>query len=377
MATFSVASFSGSFPSVYTKLVATTQRKTPTLRLAADLNKLQPNLSGDKMRWVVRFSGQASGAVNPDGGNFLTAAADDRQPAELAYGSYGAPIQVTDDMRRKAQSSAGVPAQFNVYDAVVGQTALEAMEALLKTLNQQIYAGSGSSSEMKGLAAIIAATGSYANIAQASYSAWASTVTANSGTLRSLTISLLKTHLRTVGAASSMGRPNIGTCQSAVFDALEALFTPYTLMPFAPQGGAVSPGMERAAMNPATINLPGGQIQNNGFRVLHWQSAGVYFVEDPDATDTGATNANNSIFFLNSDDFDLHYPPPATMQDGVYNIPAQRVTATEQGLGPLGQLPIEMMARGRQNYASNWDVTAWLGVALRARNAHGKLQDVQ
>lgn len=377
MATYSVASFASSFPTVYTKLVTTTQRKVPTLRLLSDLRRLLPNYSGDKMRWTVRFSGQTSGAVNADGGNLLTAAADDRQPAALAFGTYGAPIQVTDDIRRKAQASAGVPAQFNTFDMIVGQNAMEAMEALLKTINQALFSGSGTAPEMTGMAAAVAATGSYAGIAQSSYSAWASTVQANGGTLRSLTIALLKTHLRTVGVSSPMGRPNLGICTPALFDTLEALFTPYTMLPFAPSGGAVSPGAERATMNPATINLPGGQIQNNGFRVLHWASAGVYFVEDPDCTDTGASNAANTIFHLNSDDVEVDYPPPATMQDGVYNIPAQRVTPSEQGLGPLGDLPLEMMARGRQNMALNWDITAWVGLKLQARNAHGKLQDVQ
>jgi hypothetical protein len=281
-------------------------------------------------------------------------------------------------MRRKAQSSAGVPAQFNTFDMVVGQNAMEAMEALLKTINQALFSGSGTAPEMTGMAAAVAATGSYAGIAQSSYSAWASQVSGNSGSLRSLTIAILKTHLRTVGTSSPMGRPNLAICTGALFDTLEALFTPYTMMPFAPGGGAVSPGAERATMNPATINLPGGQIQNNGFRVIHWASAGVYFVEDPDCTDTGATNPSNTIFTLNSDDAEINYPPPATLQDGVYNIPAQRVTASEQGgLGPLGDLPLEMMARGRQNYALNWDITAWAGLKLQARNAHGKIQDVQ
>ena len=40
-------------------------------------------------------------------------------------------------------------------------------------------------------------------------------------------------------------------------------------------------------------------------------------------------------------------------------------------------MPLEMSKRGRTGYKDEWDLSGILGVRLRSRNAHGKLQDQQ
>lgn len=378
MAIFSYADFGSSFPQVWPEVVGQTQRKAPALRILSEVGRLKAGTTGDMMRWIARFSGQSAAAVNADGGAFVTAAADVRQPASLAYGSYSAPVQVTDAMRRLGSPSAGIPSQFNAYGMAASQNIKEACEALVKLIEQDLFAGLGTSNALTGMGTAITASGTYAAINSGTYTSWVSTVSGNSGVLRSLTINLMKAHLRTIAAASGQGRPDLAFCTPAVFDAVENLFDAYTQIQTTPQGGLVVPGSnpERVTKNPAVINLLGGQIKSDGFRALRWESGGVTFVECPDCTDPAATNPSNTIFFVNSGDIECNFPMPSG-DDGQYSAPVQTVQAIEQGIGPLANLPFEMLARGRTKLAYEWDVTAWFGMRLKSRNAHGKLQDVQ
>jgi hypothetical protein len=369
MAVFSISDMSGVLPSAYPKLVGQVQRKAVLLRLLAQLGGLKRNTTGQNHSWSVKFTGQDAGAVNMDGGNLRTAASDQPVAASLGFGSYAAPGQITDDLLWRGGAAAGL-ADMNPLSDAAAQAVADAIETWVKTVNVDLYAGTGSSNTMTGLHKGVVATGIYANINQSTYSGWASTVAGNSGVLRSLTLGLIKT------ANSKMGRPDIAVCPPAIMDAVEALFEAYTRINYSPSDGMSAPGGagERVSMNPPVITTAGGRINADGFRVFHWQNQRLWFVEDPDCVYTGATNPSNVMYFLNSADLDLVYLPPPGASGFV---PKQSVSAAEQGMGALGDLQLELTSRGRTKYAHEFDVTGKVQLVIHSRNAHGCLQDVQ
>lgn len=379
MAVFSISDMSGSMSTVYRKMVGQVQRKAPTFRLLAAIGALNRSNTGLNMTWDVKFTGQTAGAVNIDGGAFLTAASDVPAACSLGFGTYSAPVKVTDDMLWRGGVNGGLDASINPFADAIGMNIKDGVEAWVKTVNQDIYAGQGTSNSMFGIATSVANSGSYAGVnpSTAAYSAWKSTVNGNAGTLRSLTLGLIKNVNRTVAVASKMGRPDIWLCPPAIMDALEALFEAYTRVNYSPSDGMSAPGGagERVSMNPPIITTAGGKINADGFRVFHWQNQRCWFVEDPDFAYTGATNPVNAMFAINSADIELQFVPPPGAS--AYNTSASVIAAAEQDLGPIASLPLDFQPRGRTQYAHEFDITGKIGLKLNSRSAHGVLADIQ
>ncbi len=376
MATFSIADMGASMSTVYRRKVTQTQRKTPILRLLSMLGSLKQGNTGPNITWTPKFSGQAAGNPSLDGGAFITATSDQPVSASLAYGSIGAPAKLTDDIYWRGGPSAGISADYNTFNDMYNEQRLDAVGAALKLCEQQIFTGTGSANQFVGLSTACAASGTYATIAPGTYSQWASTVVANGGVLRSLTIPLMKQTVRVIATASKAGRPNIAVTTPALMDVIEGLFDPYLQIPIAP-GAMTGPnaGPEKLVLNPGTVRTVGGNINMDGFRHFYWATAGVYFVESPDCTDTAQTNANNVIYFLNSDELELLYLEPPGPRMTLHDAGAAQ--AIEQTMGPIANLQFEEVPRGRVGYATEWDYTAKIGLKLTSRNAHGVLADVQ
>ena len=377
MATFSLADMSGAFSTVYRELVPQVQRKAPTLRLLAAAGRMRRSNTGDQIRWDARFPGQAAGAVNPDGGAFLTATSGLRAPASLAFGTYEAPVLVTDALRWRAEASAGLDASVNVFANLIDQAVPEAIETLVKTINQSIFTGNGAANTMLGLSSYVTNSGTVAGINSATYPNWVSYVSGNAGVLRSLTLAMIKTATRTISQNSAFGRPDIFLTNGAIMDAVEALFEAYTKVEYNPSGGMTFPtgSMEKLSTNPGAITTAGGRINVDGFRVFKWENQNLWFIEDPDAVNTAVTNTNNIGYLLNSADMGFPYLPPP--EPNRYGTPQEVVAAAEQQLGPLANLQLSMTARGRTKHATEWDVMTMLAIQLKSRNSHGLLFDIQ
>lgn len=357
MATFSFADLSASYPQLYRELRPQMQRKTPLLRVLP----VKAVNTGQNIGWDVTFAGQVANSVNLDGGNFLTAAADPQVAATLGFGAYSAPVKVT----TKAQwtgAAIGAPG-YDFLSNFIQRNMVEGMNALVKKLNQDLYIGAAGNS-MTGLSSAVASTGTYANISQGSQAGWASTSQGNSGSLRSLTLALIKAQISAIAIASPKGRPDIAVMQPAVFNTLEGLFdgTLYT------QAG-------RNDLQFGQVMTNGGLVKATGFRSLYWASGGITFIEDPDCVNSAVTNTNNCIYFLNSDSVEVQYLPPA----GVSNWMSDQkvVEAAEQDLGQLAGLQMDFRARGRQIYADEFDLTCSLNLVVKDRAACGILYDVQ
>lgn len=376
MATYSFADLSATYPQLYRELRPQIQRKAPTARLLP----WKPVSTGQNIGWDLTFDGQVAAAVNPDGGNLLTAAADPRTAATLGFGAYSAPVKVT----TKAQWT-GAAIGVSGYDflkQMIDQNTSEAVQKLVKKLNQDIFAGSGSSNQMTGLSSAIAASGTYANVSASTYANWASYASGNSGTLRSLTLAMIKTAASTIATNSPSGRPDIAIVTGPLMNAIENLFDGFLHLYGAFKPGAQAPafpngpmGVERVSMNPATIQTAGGQILRSGFRALYWENADMYFVEDPDCTNTALTNQNNCIYFMNSAAVEMNFLPPASVQN---YMPDQKVLqATEQDLGSIANLQFDFRSRGRTTFADEFDLLAMTQVVVKDRASTGILYDVQ
>lgn len=378
MSVFDMASLAASFPQLYRELVPQMQRKAPLLRCLP----FKPSTTGQNIGWDVTFDGQAAGGVNLDGGALLSAAADPQVAATLGYAGYGAPIQVT----TKAQWAGGAQDSASFLKNLIDRNLNEAVMKTVKAMNIDLYAGTGSSAGVgttfASLSTAVTSSGSYATInsATSGQGNWVSTVQGNSGSLRSLTLALIKTLLSTVAKASPYGRPDWAVCPPAIFNALENLFDAFTHSYYNPLGGTVGVQMaggrqDKMIMNPAVINTAGGQIQRTGFRALFWENAGVTFLEDPDCTNVGATNPNNVIYFMTSGAVEVQYLPPVDISN--YMPDQKSVQAAEQDLGSLSSLKFDFRSRGRTKAADEFDILCAPQLVVKSRAACGLLQDVQ
>lgn len=371
MATFSMASLAANFPELYRELRSQVQRRSVLLRLLPT----KRCLTGDTEQWQVRFSGQVADAVDADGGAFLAPASDQLANATLSPGTYSAPVQVTTKAQWSGSAiSMGHDWLVNLFDRAMS----EAMEALTKKIQTDLYAGTGTGNRMAGLYLAADSTGTYANIAQGTYASWAGYELGNGNVLQNATLARLKTMASTISTNSPMGRPDVFIVRPALFDSIENLFDAFTQLHFTPSSNQVVVPMggrnEKLTMNPATISTAGGQIQRTGFRVLFWESQGIYIVEDPDVVDPGITNTTSAVFAINTASTELVYWQPA----GNAMFPDQKITtAVEAELGPIANLPVELRARGRTQFADTFDVLAMCTLKVKDRNSCGKLFDQQ
>lgn len=356
MATFSFADLSASMPQLYRELRPQMQRKAPLLRVL----QMKAVSTGQNIGWDITTAGQAAAAVNPDGGNLVTAASDPQAAATLGYGAYGAPVKVT----TKAQWTGAAQNNADFLKNLIDRNVAEAVNALVKKVNQDIYVGTGASNQMTGLSSAIAATGTYANIAPGSVPAWISTSQGNSGSLRALTLALIKTQASTIATVSPHGRPDIAVLTPSVFNTLENLFD-----------GTIYTQAGKNDLQWGKVMTNGGLIAVSGFRTLVWMSAGITFIEDPDCSNSAVTNTANCIYFLNSQSVEMQFLPPANVSN---YMPDQKViAAVEQDLGPLANLQLDFRARGRTTLADEFDLLTMLNVVVKDRPACGVLFDVQ
>lgn len=355
MAIFSFADLSASMPQLYRELRPQIQRKVPLLRV---LN-MKKSVTGQNIGWDITSSGQVADVVNTDGGNMLTAASDPQTAATLGYGAYSAPVKVT----TKAQWTGAAQNSADFLQMLIDRNVQEAVNQLVKKINQDLYIGAAGNA-MTGLSTAVASTGIYANINQSNVSAWASTSQGNSGSLRSLTLALIKTCASTIATSSPHGRPDIVVCQPSVFNALENLFD-----------GTLYTHAGRGDLQFGKVMTNAGLIAATGFRSLVWQSAGLTFIEDPDCKNSAVTNQSNCMYFLCSQSVEVQFLPPADVSG--YMPDQKALAAVEQDLGPLANLQLDFRARGRATFADEFDITTMLNLVVKDRAACGILYDVQ
>lgn len=360
MSVFSVADFTtapSAIPVQYRELVNCVQRLSPIFRTLM----LVDGATANNINFDVKLGGKQASTVSLDGGALPTATADVRRGVSLPYGEYAASMQLTDKLRRVLGATQG----HDFLKNAMSQDLVESMTATVKLMNGHIYSGSGSSQQMLGLSSIVQASGALGGLTDSTY--WVSTVSENGGSLRSVTVPIIRTHLSAMATnqGNVYGRPDLAFARPPIFDAVLGLFALTTFIDGLSTQGNL--------MNPPSFFTSYGSVSNTGFRKFFWASEGITFIEDPDVTHTGSTNANAGIYFVNSQGLVLEQLLPAetTMTS------AQTMAAAQETLGPIAGLTFELQPRGRTKTASEWDATAMVGLKCRQRGAVSWLGDLQ
>lgn len=164
---------------------------------------------------------RATNAASYDSGADITATGlDTEKPAILAWKRYMAPFIVSGDALAAAATS-GPEAYVNL----LGKALKDATRNLGIKLGDHLFGdGTGNSGlDMDGLQAAIANSGTYAGLDRGTYATWRANVLGNSGTLRSLSVGLLRDAESQIFTASGE-MPNLVVMGPALYQAYESLF---------------------------------------------------------------------------------------------------------------------------------------------------------
>lgn len=157
---------------------------------------------GKNVQWSARFGTDVSGSradgADLVGGDFKN---DNKDPANLDYGTYDAPFSMTGKAIASAMNARNPAELENLFADELG----DAVERLAKGLNQEFYNGAGGTDEINGLYATsgpLDTTGTYAGINRATRAQWASNELDNSAVDRALTFDLMRDTSNAIYTAS-------------------------------------------------------------------------------------------------------------------------------------------------------------------------------
>lgn len=175
---------------------------------------------GKTHNWDVQFSG-AGAAAYTEGADVASGdlLQDVTVAASLGWNQYRSAFGVSGLAKATSASS---PGSADELLDLVSMHARNSAAKLGSVLNTEIYSGSAN---IVGMDTAFAATGTYAGISKATYSEWAGNVSANSGTPRALTKTLMDDVDKDIYRASGMSSdvlittPEVVVRYEALFDA--------------------------------------------------------------------------------------------------------------------------------------------------------------
>jgi len=178
-----------------------------------------------QVAWDARL-GTTAATAESDGASISTYNSDTKAPATLPVGTYQDSFKINGRLTAAVQA-AGTAAIRDLY----AEQVMESLERVASKINVDLYSGTGSTSDPITIAglnqvALLADTGTYANISRNTYAQWKSNVLSNTGTPRALSVQLMRDMMRTIYVASG-GRPNIITCDPVTYEYYGLTFGPY------------------------------------------------------------------------------------------------------------------------------------------------------
>lgn len=301
---------------------------------------------GKQVAWDVEMDG-ASVTVFAEGSDVGAGEYDfdPVQPATLPWGQYRAPFQISNlELNAAAENVANATALEDIFaERVIGKAA-----KLLSQINKDIYSGTGTSGgnpNIIGLDNALITSGSYANIPIASYATWASTVSANGGIARSLSLALLASTEASLFTASGfspdflLGDPTIHAKYEGLFETV------------------------RRTMDDGSRDVPAYRGSTNQ---LFWRGRPV--VRDKDAT-------ASRIYLLNRDEIALRVLPFRGVPDGV--PVQQRELESSNGKDSMATgIPVHIYPLGRTGSGVKFVVEMYVQLQVRRPNAHAVLADI-
>jgi hypothetical protein len=304
---------------------------------------------GKNCAWDVEFSG-ASAAAYAEGADASTFDSDESVPATLNWGQLRSSFQLTGTALAAAAGSRGSPEKL--INLRLGKAEGSASK-LLSLVNSQLYTGSGANN-VTGLQSALAATGTYAGIAKASYSEWVGLEQANGGTPRPLTKSILDAAERAAYVASGRS-PNCFILTPALGTKFEGLFD-------GPAKSQISPDISPlAALMGSNGVIPPVLVQN---LVGYYKGRPVF--RDKDCP-TG------QLFALNTDELKLVVLPQVTSDTAV--MQAQMGLKGNDADAASG-LSAKIIALAKTGDSEKYSLQIYLQLMVKCVNAHVWVKDL-
>lgn len=219
MAAVDLAAIAGALATIFEEKIS------QNINRAVVLSQLIPvkDGSGKNLSWTARFgTATPAGAVIADGADVTVYNSDTKVPATLDYGTYHDAFSITGKARAAAASTAN-PAEL---EDLYAEEIEESVTRLASAIGVDLYTGDGSTDTIMGLTATngpLAATGTYANIARATYAQWAGNVDSNGGTPRANSFALMRKVRRLVYTASGR-KPDLIVCDPVQHEKYGELF---------------------------------------------------------------------------------------------------------------------------------------------------------
>ena len=327
-------------------------RIATNINRAVVLSQLLPvkDGTGKNLSWIARFgTATPSGAVIADGADVTVYNSDTKVPCTLDYGTYHDAFGVTG----KARSGAAISGNPQELEDLYGEEIEESVTRLASAIGVDLYTGSGASDTIMGLTATngpLQATGTYANVARATYTQWASNVLSNGGVERPISIPLMRQMRRTIYTASGT-KPDLIVCDPVQHEKYGALF-----------------GDQRRYLQ--SVNLRGEKIVlDGGYQVLEFD--GIPVVEDVNCP-------AGQMLFLNTRYLAIRPLPhaPDAVNQGAGMI-ALHGTEEEQMGEPKDVLTARINPLAITGDAYKFQLICYPQLQSRRCNVHGRLTDLE
>lgn len=310
--------------------------------------------------WDVRFPGATAAASYTEGtdvaeGEFTT---DTDVPAVLNWGLYRKAFKLSGPALSAAAGS-GVNSPEEIERLFEGHLN-DCIQALADKINKDVIAGAGTTGLIHGLLnGALAASGSYAGIDPGTYTAWVSTVLANGGTVRPITKALLDQAEQALYEATGQSPTHI-LCSAAVAGKLENTAID-TITRNSPVGSPTNAN-DLAAILPQNMS---------GFTGMFYK--GIPIFRDKDYLSSG--NRNKMLVMLNAaSGVEIQCLLPAS--GPMSSIPGMQSMGLMDSNGQLLNIPVSVEPLARTGDAMKFQAYTWLQLAVRRRNAHAVIQDI-
>lgn len=309
--------------------------------------------------WGVRFARGTGAASYTEGadvaeGEFQT---DTDVPAVLSFGYYRTAFKITGPALAAAVGSG--PNSPDEIERLFDGYLKDAITSLADKINKDVIAASGASNTTLGLLnGALAASGTYAGIDPATYTSWVTPVLANGGTVRPITKALLDSAERQIYEATGQSASHI-VCSASVAAKLEATGID-TITRNAPVGSPAN-ASDLAAIVPQNIS---------GFTGMFYK--GIPIFRDKDYLSAG--NRDKMLVFVNGNHVDIECLLPAA--GPMSSIQSMQSMGLVDSNGNLLQIPVTVEPLSRGGDTMRFHAYTWLQLAVRRRNAHAVIQDI-
>ena len=326
--------------------------------------------TGKNISWTVEFSGQSNASAVAETATYVPSdgAAELEKLAYLNWAKYERFASVSGLAEATAAATPNPPGAASLVGpqiSLLAKRARDSYSRVVRGIAQDLYGGQSGQTpeEVTGIAEAIDSTGTYANLAQGTYSEWASTEATVAAT--SLSFDAIRTNLITPIHTASGEYPSMIMAHPTEFDKLRALY-----------GSNGAPYIREVELATA-----------GGMRSVKL-SAGMraFLIDDiPVFSDRDCTSG--TIYAINTAHMHLEQLRPAYYGLSNEDIRAQlallsaaandltddQIEAIASAIrNPVGILP-KFKLLGATGDQENVLCTAYANLVVSRRNAHGKL----